>query len=60
MKIVDGGEWWASRPGCFTPVDRAHSTHSIGDYVGSRTGLDTEKKRKSPNHTPAFQPVAYR
>jgi hypothetical protein len=60
MKIVDGGEWWVSRPGHFTPVDRAHSTHCVGGWVGTRTGLDAAEKGKSPNLTPAFQPVAYR
>jgi hypothetical protein len=35
-----GGEWSASRPGRFTPGERAPSTHWIGGWVDSRAGLD--------------------
>jgi hypothetical protein len=41
-----GGEWSASRPDCFTPGERAPSTHWIGGWVGSRTGLDDIEKRE--------------
>jgi hypothetical protein len=41
-----GGEWSASRPCCFTPGERARSTHWIGDWVDRRAGLDDVEKRK--------------
>jgi hypothetical protein len=37
---LDGGEWSASRPGCFTPREKARDTHCIGGWVGPRAGLD--------------------
>jgi hypothetical protein len=37
---LDGGELSASRPGRFTPVERAPGTHWIGGRVGPGTGLD--------------------
>jgi hypothetical protein len=44
---VAGGEWSASRPGRFTPGERASGTHWIGGWVDlPRAGLDTAKKRK--------------
>jgi hypothetical protein len=39
-------EWSASRPGRFTPRERAPGTHWIGGYVGPRAGLDDMEKRK--------------
>jgi hypothetical protein len=33
-------EWPASRPGCFTPEERAPGTHWIGGWVGPRSGLE--------------------
>jgi hypothetical protein len=33
---LDGSEWSTSRPNCFIPRE----THWIGDWVGSRDGLD--------------------
>jgi hypothetical protein len=36
----DGGEWSASRPGRFTPWERALGTHRIGGWVGPRAGLE--------------------
>jgi hypothetical protein len=30
---LDGGEWSASRPGRFTPRERASVTHRMLDYV---------------------------
>jgi hypothetical protein len=59
-----GGEWSASRPGRFTPGERAPSTHWIGGWVDLRTGLnDVEKENSFPhqdsNSDPsAIQPVA--
>jgi hypothetical protein len=62
---LDGGEWSASRPGRFTPKERATHTHSIGDWVGPRADLDTVVKRKIPSsrhesnpRTPIVQPAA--
>jgi hypothetical protein len=37
---LDGGEWSASRPGRFTPRERAPGTHWIGGWVGPRAVLD--------------------
>jgi hypothetical protein len=46
---LDGGEWSASRAGCFTPGVRARDTHSVEGWVWSRTGLDAlESKKKDP------------
>jgi hypothetical protein len=35
-----GDEWSASRPGRFTPGERAPGTHWIGGWVDPRAGLD--------------------
>jgi hypothetical protein len=43
---LDGGEWSASRPGRFTPGERAPGTHWIGSWIGPRTGLDNVERRK--------------
>jgi hypothetical protein len=43
---LDGGEWSASRPGPFTPGERALGTHWIGGWVGPRAGLDAVERRK--------------
>jgi hypothetical protein len=37
---LDGGEWSASRPGRFTPKERAPDTHWIGSWVGPRAVLE--------------------
>jgi hypothetical protein len=47
---LDGGEWSASRPGRFTPRERAPGTHWIGGRVGPRAVLDAVVKRKIPTH----------
>jgi hypothetical protein len=64
---LDGGEWSASRPGRYTPRERAHSTRGIGGWVGPRAVLDAVVKRKIPSpgwesnpRTPIVQPVAQR
>jgi hypothetical protein len=49
---LDGGEWWASRTGRFTPRERAAGIHWIGGWVGSRAGMDTMTKRKKSHHCP--------
>jgi hypothetical protein len=45
----DGGEWSGSRPGRFTPRERAPGTPRIGGWVGPRAGLDAVVKRKIPS-----------
>jgi hypothetical protein len=40
------GEWPASRPGFFTPGERALGTHWIGGWVDPRAGLADVEKRK--------------
>jgi hypothetical protein len=44
--VLVGGEWSASRPGRFTPGERAPVPHSIGGWVGPRAGLGDVEKRK--------------
>jgi hypothetical protein len=39
-----GSEWSASRPGCFTPGERAPGTHWIGGWVDPRDGLNDMEK----------------
>jgi hypothetical protein len=41
-----GGEWSASRPGCFTPEQRAPAVHWIEGWVGAETSLDDIARRK--------------
>jgi hypothetical protein len=41
-----GGEWSPSRPGHFTPWDRAPGMHWIGGWVDHKAGLDNLEKRK--------------
>jgi hypothetical protein len=40
------GEWTASRPGRFTPGERAPGAHCIGGWVNPRAGVDDVEKRK--------------
>jgi len=49
---LDGGEWSASRPGRFTPREKAPGTRWIGGWVGPRAILDTVVKRKIPSPAP--------
>jgi hypothetical protein len=46
MKAYWGSGGIASRPGRFTPRERAPGTHWIGGWVGSRAVLDAVVKRK--------------
>jgi hypothetical protein len=46
---LDGGEWSASRPGRFTPRERAPGIHWIGGWMDPRAVLDMVVKRKIPN-----------
>jgi hypothetical protein len=60
-----GGEWSASRPGCFTSGERAPGTHWIGGWVDPRAGLDDVKRKfltqRDSNSDPSVvQPVASR
>jgi hypothetical protein len=51
LRILDLGiKWWwsASRHGRFTRMKIAPGTHSIGDWVGVRDGMDTVVRRKIP------------
>jgi hypothetical protein len=64
---LDGGEWSASRPGRFTPRERAPRAHWIGGWVGPRAVLDAVVKRTIPSprqesnpRTPIVQLVASR
>jgi hypothetical protein len=64
---LDGGERSASRPGRFTPRERAPGTHWIGGCVGPRAVLDVVVKRKilsprreSKSRTPIVQPLVQR
>jgi hypothetical protein len=42
---LDGGEWPSSRPGHFTPRERAAGRHWIGGWLRPRAGLDAVAKR---------------
>jgi hypothetical protein len=62
-----GDEWSASRPGRFTPRERAPGTHCTEGWVGLRAILDGVVKRKIPSprresnsRTPIVQSVAQR
>jgi hypothetical protein len=62
---LDGGEWSASCPSCFTFRERAPGTHWMGGWVGTRAALDVVVKRKilspcqeSNPRTLIVQPVA--
>jgi hypothetical protein len=46
---LDGGEWSASHPGCFTPRERDPGTNWIGGWLGPRVGLDMVVKRNIPS-----------
>jgi len=47
---LDGGECQVSRPGRFTPTERAPGTLWIGGWVGPRVILDAVVKRKISSH----------
>jgi hypothetical protein len=62
---LDGGGWSDSRPGRFTPRERAPGIHWIRGWVGHRAVLDAVVKRKIPSprresnpSIPIVQPVA--
>jgi hypothetical protein len=66
ISALVGGEWSASRPGRFTPGERAPGTHWIGRWLGPTDGLDDVEERKfclwwdSNSETSVVQPVASR
>jgi hypothetical protein len=41
---IVAGEWSASRPGRFTPMERANDTHWIEGWADPRAGLTTWRK----------------
>jgi hypothetical protein len=55
---LDGGEWSASRPGRFTPRERAAGTHWIGGWVGPRVGVDKNSRPRPGLKPPIIQLVA--
>jgi hypothetical protein len=55
ISALDGGEWSASRPGRFTPRERAPGTLWIGGLVGPRAVLDAVVKRKIPSPPPGIE-----
>jgi hypothetical protein len=59
---IDGGDWSASRFGCFTSEKISRCIHWIGGRVSSRDSFDLVEKRKIlflPDH-PACSPLLYR
>jgi hypothetical protein len=63
---LDRGEWSVSRPGRFTPGERASGPHWIGGCVGTRTSPDAVKMgtiscpcRKMNLRRPACSPSLY-
>jgi hypothetical protein len=55
---LDGGEWSASRPGSFTPRERAPRAHWTGGWVDPRDVLDAVVKRKIPSSRRGWNPRA--
>jgi len=50
---LDGGEWSASCPRCFTP-----SNHWVGEWVGPSASLDVMVRRKIPSlPLPGIEPL---
>jgi hypothetical protein len=45
--VLDGGEWSASLPVRFTPVERVPGTHWIGGWLGPTAGLNAVETRKN-------------
>jgi hypothetical protein len=41
-----GGKWWASRPGHFTPGEKAPGTDWTEGWVSPRSGKDDMEERK--------------
>jgi len=49
ISALEGGEWSASRPGRFTPGERAPSTHWLGGWLGPRSSLKAVEKETIPS-----------
>jgi hypothetical protein len=47
ISALDGAKWLASSPSLFNPGEKVPGSHWIGDWVGSRAGVDAMEKRKS-------------
>jgi hypothetical protein len=64
VEALGRGEWSASRPGRYTPSERATGTHWIGGWVGTDVVWTLWKREiylsLSGNQTTAVQPVACR
>jgi len=54
---LDGGECSASRPGRFTPVERAPGTHWLGGWVDPRAGWMRWRSKQVPSLSlPGIEP----
>jgi hypothetical protein len=53
---LDEGEWSNSRPGRFTPEEKALGTPSVGGLVRSRADLNAVAERKSTCSCPELNP----
>jgi hypothetical protein len=54
---LDGGEWWASRPGRALPPGKGPpGTHCTGGWVGPSAGLNTEVRGKIFLPLPGIEP----
>jgi len=56
--VLGGGKWSALCPSCYTPRERAPSTHFIGGLIGPRAGLDMVAKRQNLCPLPEIEPQA--
>jgi hypothetical protein len=53
---LDGDEWSATCPHCFTPMERVPGTLWIGSWVSPRAVLDPVVKRKIPSPCQELNP----
>jgi hypothetical protein len=67
---IDGGEWSASLPRCFTPGERVQGAQCIAGWADSRAGTDAIEYRKiyspclesnpsCPSHSPSLYWLSY-
>ena len=47
IAAVNRGDWWDLRSGRFTPEERLHVTHWVGDWLGPGAGLNAFEKEKT-------------
>jgi hypothetical protein len=52
IMVLDGGEWSASHPSCFTSEERDPYAHLIG-WASPRASLDTVIRGENPFTAPA-------